>query len=107
MWSSWILAPEEPKDTVFTTRSRRPGIKICPRCGSIDVDATTGTGYVSPPLYVCNRCNFSAPIFPEVDDIEALKKMKQSTESGKQESDWGEESEPADEEEETDEQDME
>ena len=100
------MAPEEPKDTVFPTRSRRLGIKICPRCGSIDVDATTGTGYVSPPLYVCNRCNFSAPIFPEVDDVEALKNLKRPMESGEQESDGGEESEPADGEEETDEEDM-
>ena len=101
-----ILAPEEPKDAVFTTRSRKPGIKICPRCGSIDVDATTGTGYVSPPLYVCNRCSFSAPIFPEVDDVEALKNLNRSAESGEQEPDRDEESEPADGEEETDEEDM-
>src|SRR5512136_886950 len=106
MWSSWILAPEEPKDTVFTTRSRRPGIKICPRCGSIDVDATTGTGYVSPPLYVCNRCNFSGSIFPEVEDVEALKGLKKSPESEGQETDVDEESKPADGEEETDEENM-
>jgi predicted RNA-binding Zn-ribbon protein involved in translation (DUF1610 family) len=66
------LDPEEPKDDSFTV-SRKPGIKICPRCGSMDVDATTGTGYVSPPLYVCNRCGFAGAIFPELDKEEAMK----------------------------------
>ena len=75
------MDPERQKDTLIPTMSRRPGIKICPRCGSMDVDATTGTGYVSPPLYVCNRCGFSGSIFPELDREEALKHAK-SAESG-------------------------
>jgi len=66
------LDPEKPIED-FLTVSRKPGIKICPRCGSMDVDATTGTGYVSPPLYVCNRCGFAGSIFPELDSEEALK----------------------------------
>jgi transcription elongation factor Elf1 len=80
MWSSCILAPEEPVGDIVPTISRKPGIKVCPRCGSMDVDATTGTGYVSPPLYVCNRCNFSGTIFPEVENVEALKELKRSAE---------------------------
>jgi len=99
------LPPEEPKDAFSPTRSRKPGIKICPRCGSIDVDATTGTGYVSPPLYVCNRCNFSGSIFPEVD-VEALKEFKPSAGSEEEKADEDGESEPAGEEEEMDEDDM-
>lgn len=66
------MDPEKPKDAFFTV-SRKPGIKICPRCGSMDVDATTGTGFVSPPLYVCNRCGFAGAIFPELDNEDAVK----------------------------------
>jgi len=47
----------------------------------MDVDATTGTGYVSPPLYVCNRCGFTGAIFPELDSEEAVKLAK-SAEKG-------------------------
>lgn len=100
------MAPEEPKGAFFPRRSRKPGIKICPRCGSIDVDATTGTGYVSPPLYVCNRCNFTGSIFPEVEDVEALKNLKPSAESKEHEADLDEEPEPTNAEEKTDEDDM-
>lgn len=77
------MEPETPKDAVFRVR-RRPGIKICPRCGSMDVDATTGTGYVSPPLFVCNGCGFAGAIFPELDSEDAVKHAR-SVESGKAE----------------------
>lgn len=82
-----ILVPEDRKEPDFLLRSGKPGIKICPRCGSIDVDATTGTGYVSPPLYVCNQCNFTGPIFPEVEDVEALKGMERTQASNGSEED--------------------
>lgn len=102
MWSSSILTPEEPPEDIFATRSRKQGIKVCPRCGSMDVDATTGTGYVSPPLYVCNRCNFSGPIFPEVESVEAIKELERSAESRGREPDTVDESDSEEDEEETD-----
>jgi hypothetical protein len=58
----------------------------------MDVDATTGTGYVSPPLYVCNGCGYAGAIFPELDNTDAVKHAR-SAESGKAEVEEGEASE--------------
>jgi hypothetical protein len=70
----------------------------------MDVDATTGTGYVSPPLYVCNRCGFAGAIFPELDSEEALKHARSAETGAKEEGrdEEGEEIEEEDEEQEAD-----
>ena len=43
------------------------GIKVCPNCGSTDILSNTYTGYITQPVYVCNRCGYQNSIFPEVD----------------------------------------
>ncbi len=48
-------------------------LKVCPRCGSIDILSNTLTGYITQPIYVCNRCGYQNTIFPEVD-VDTLKK---------------------------------
>jgi len=87
------LKPDKPEDGFFKV-SRKPGIKICPRCLSMDVDATTGTGFVSTPLYVCNRCGFTGAIFPELEREEALRYAR-SAASGTEEGAIGGETENA------------
>jgi hypothetical protein len=67
----------------------------------MDVNATTATGYVSPPLYVCNRCGFAGAIFPELDREAALKHAR-SAESGVREEGGGKEKKDTEDEEEID-----
>lgn len=54
------------KDTLSSV-SRKKGVKVCPECGSLDVSPVTMTGYITQPMYVCNKCGFQSTIFPEVD----------------------------------------
>jgi transposase-like protein len=54
------------KETISSFR--RVGIKpkVCPKCGSADVSVLTLTGYVTQPIYSCNRCGFQGYIFLEI-----------------------------------------
>jgi ribosomal protein S27AE len=47
-------------------------LKVCPRCGSTDILTNTLTGFITQPIYVCNRCGYQNSIFPEVD-VDTLK----------------------------------
>jgi hypothetical protein len=46
-------------------------IKICPKCGSKDVEVDTsnivGNIGAIPQGYVCNHCSFTSPFFPEIE----------------------------------------
>jgi hypothetical protein len=57
-------------------------VKICPRCKStnISIDPTNplfGSEGL-PPTYICNKCNYTNKIFPEiaVSEIKSFKKSK-------------------------------
>ena len=61
-------------------------IRICPKCGSIDLekDDKKGLTYLGgiSPNYKCNSCKFSSPLFPEID-IENIKKFRKNLKDSK------------------------
>lgn len=60
------MSAKDFKETISSLK--RVGIKpkICPKCGSADVSVLTLTGYVTQPIYSCNRCGFQSYIFLEI-----------------------------------------
>ena len=85
---------EEPKDKVEEVKEeiscaeaeKRNFITICPKCGSIDVEAEKDNAakvrFGAPINYVCRSCGFKNTVFPEVeeDKIEAYRKEIKKTE---------------------------
>lgn len=68
------------KDTISSFR--RVGIrpKVCPKCGSADVSVLTLTGYVTQPIYSCNKCGFQGYIFLEISrDIKSIEEKSERT----------------------------
>jgi predicted RNA-binding Zn-ribbon protein involved in translation (DUF1610 family) len=45
-------------------------IRVCPRCGSKNIDIDTGVVGIAP-FYICKSCGFGSPLFPEVSQTEA------------------------------------
>lgn len=68
-------------------------MKICPNCGSVDIEQDTssiiGSIGVTPTAYICNNCKRSSEFFPEIipEKVEEyrkeLKKFKESEENKK------------------------
>jgi len=61
-------------------------IRICPNCGSIDIEILNITkqyafAFGLPTAYKCRSCGFSSHIFPEVseDELNKLKNRKKRT----------------------------
>ena len=47
--------------------------KICPKCGSVDVqidNSMHGSAYGLPSVFECKDCGFTSSFFPEVDEKE-------------------------------------
>jgi ribosomal protein L37E len=52
--------------------TKKQFVKICPRCGSKNVDRDVAT-YNIAPYYICKSCGFGSPLFPEISLNEARK----------------------------------
>jgi len=50
-------------------------IRVCPKCGSKNVDRDVGT-YDIAPFYVCKSCGYGSSLFPEIS-IKEAKKLKE------------------------------
>jgi len=59
---------------------------ICPKCNSLDVSIDNSDMLVGslgiPANYICNNCQYSAKVFPEIDE-EELKKQTPNTKNTK------------------------
>jgi hypothetical protein len=54
-------------------------VMVCPKCKSTDVYRDSSfklEGVGLPAMYICGKCNYSGPVFPEVDveDLEEFEK---------------------------------
>ncbi len=57
-------------------KSKQQFIKICPKCGSIDLPVTTGFAQmIAPTPEKCGKCGYTG-LFPEmkIDEIENFRK---------------------------------
>ncbi len=65
------------KVPIKITRSREITVKVCPRCKSTHVREVKSTisGWLAPPVYVCEDCGFQSYTFVEIpiSEIEAFK----------------------------------
>ena len=67
------------RETVSSFKRVGIKLKVCPKCGSADISVLTLTGYVTQPIYSCNRCGFRGNIFLEI----SKEKEEKETEKGK------------------------
>ena len=73
------------RDTVSSLKRKSVALKICPKCGCADVSVLTLTGFISQPMYVCNKCGFQNSIFLEVTREKETTTMNDNSEKGSEE----------------------
>jgi C4-type Zn-finger protein len=66
-------------------------VKICPKCNSLDIQATEKNidfSFGLPVIYQCQNCGFTNYNFPEIDvnNIEKLKKETRKIKDGQKNS---------------------
>jgi len=79
------LSAKDFKETISSFKRVGIKLKICPKCGSADVSVLTLTGYVTQPIYSCNKCGFQGYIFLEISkEKEGVEEKGKSTLEGGQ-----------------------
>lgn len=54
-------------------RKRSNPLAICPKCGNPKVSQLNSlSGWLTPSMYVCNKCGYTGPILLEVDSSNDL-----------------------------------
>ena len=58
-------------DVLRRLRHGRPGLRVCPRCGSPRIRRLGGfCGWLLPTTYVCPDCGYKGPIILELEPEE-------------------------------------
>jgi len=78
------LSAKDFRETVSSFKRVGIKLKVCPRCGSADISVLTLTGYVTQPIYACNRCGFRGNIFLEISKDEEEKKAEKARVEGEE-----------------------
>jgi len=79
------LSAKDFRETISSFKRVGIKLKFCPKCGSADVSVLTLTGYVTQPIYSCNRCGFQSYIFLEISkEKEGVEEKGESTLEGEQ-----------------------
>lgn len=78
------MSAKDFRETVSSFKRVGIKLKVCPRCGSADISVLTLTGYVTQPIYSCNRCGFRGNIFLEISKDEEEKKAEKARVEGEE-----------------------
>ena len=76
---------DKKASVIKISRSKQIMVKVCPRCKSTHVRQVKSSisGWLAPPLYVCENCGFQSYSFVEIpiDELDEFRKAVRENET--------------------------